>query len=44
MGGAVAENDHVSTLAQGVDRVRLRCRGLTVGRTGKYPKQRTQQG
>ena len=43
MGGAVAENDHVSALAQGVDRVRLRCRGLAVGRTGKYPKQRTQQ-
>ena len=43
IGRAVAENDHVPALAQGVDPFRLRCRRLAVGRSRQQPKQRTDQ-
>jgi len=32
IGRAMTENDHMSALAQGVDRIGWRCRGLAVGR------------
>ena len=43
IGRAMTENDHMSALAQGIDRIGLRRRRLAVGRDRQERKQRTPQ-